>query len=87
MNKSLAAIRTNIQNDVSAANSVIQTAVSAISKVTSVVGVNLSVPQFTIPSLNALANVTLPTDFEDALVKLNASLPTLDDLRDSLDAL
>lgn len=87
MNTTLAAIRTNIQNDVSAANSVIQAAVGAISKVTSVVGVNLSVPQFTIPSLNALANVTLPTGFEDALVKLNASLPTLDDLRDSLDAL
>lgn len=60
---------------------------SAINKVTSIVNVNLNVPQFSIPSLNSLANVTLPTDFEDALIKLNSSIPTLDQLRDGLDAL
>lgn len=87
VNTSLASIRTNIQNDVAGANKVIQAAVSAINKVTSIVNVNLDVPQFTIPSLDALANVTLPTGFEDALTKLNSSLPTLDQLRDKLDTM
>lgn len=87
VNSTLAGIRTNIQGDVAAANKVIQAAVSAINKVTSIVNVNLNVPQFDIPSLNSLANVTLPTGFEDALLKLNSSLPTLDELRDKLDAM
>lgn len=83
----LSGIRTNIQNDVATANKVIQAAVAAINKVTSIVNVNLNVPQFTIPSLDALSNVTLPTGFEDALIKLNNSLPTLDTLRDELDSM
>ncbi|KAF9512769.1 hypothetical protein BS47DRAFT_1382798 [Hydnum rufescens UP504] len=79
-------IRTSIQNDVATANNVIQAAVSGINKVTSLVHVNLNVPQFSIPSLDALNNVTLPTGFEDALLQLNSSLPTLDQLRNALDA-
>lgn len=86
MTASLNAIRTSIQGDVAFANKAISTAVSAINKVTSIVNVNLNVPQFDIPSLSALNNVTIPTGFEDSLVKLNSSLPTLDDLRDKLDA-
>jgi hypothetical protein len=78
-------IRTNIQSDIASANSAIQSAVSAINKVTSIVHVNLSVPQFSIPSLDALSNVTLPTDFTDALIKLNASLPDMSQLKDDLD--
>lgn len=83
----LSGIRTNIQGDIAAANKVIQAAVAAINKVTSIVNVNLNVPQFSIPSLDALANVTLPTGFEDALIKLNNSLPTLDSLREELDSM
>ena len=83
----LGTIRTSIQNDVAGANSVIQAAVTTINKATSVVGVNLNVPQFSIPSLNSLNNVTLPTGFEDALIKLNSTLPTLDELRDKLDSM
>ncbi|KDQ55882.1 hypothetical protein JAAARDRAFT_692009 [Jaapia argillacea MUCL 33604] len=78
-------IRTNIQNDVAAANSVIQGAVSAINKVNPFG--NINVPQFSIPSLDALQNVTIPNDFESALVQLNASLPTFNDLKQKLEAI
>ena len=78
----MASIRTSIQNDVSAANSAIATAIGAINKINPFG--NITVPQFNIPSLTALQNVTIPTDFEDALVKLNNSLPTLDQLKDSI---
>lgn len=81
----MSSIRTSIQNDVSTANSAIQSAVSAINKVNPFG--NINVPQFSIPSLDALQNVTLPTDFEDALTKLNASLPTVSDLKDKVNAM
>ncbi|TDL26080.1 hypothetical protein BD410DRAFT_742528 [Rickenella mellea] len=79
---SLGSIRTNIQNDVAAANSAISSAVGALNKVNPFG--NINVPQFSIPSLTALENVTIPTDFEDALVKLNASLPTIDQLKSAV---
>ena len=74
-------IRSSIQADINSANQVISTALKAINSVTSIVNVNLSVPTFTIPSLNALANVTIPTGFEDDLKRLNQSIPTLDEFR------
>ncbi len=46
--------------------------------------VNLNVPQFTIPSLKGLENVTLPTTFEDSLIKLNASIPSLSEFKNLL---
>jgi hypothetical protein len=78
----LDAIRSKIQEDISSANKIIAGAVSGINKVASLVDVTLSVPQFDIPSLNALQNVTIPTGFEDDLRRLNASIPSLDELRD-----
>lgn len=39
-------------------------------------------PQFDIPSLSALQDVTVPTGFEDDLRRLNASIPSLEELRD-----
>ncbi|KAI0663471.1 hypothetical protein C8Q70DRAFT_950033 [Cubamyces menziesii] len=78
-------IRTNIQKDISAANSAIQTAIGAINKINPFG--DISVPQFSIPSLDALQNVTLPTDFEDSLKKLNNSLPSLSDLKDKVDSI
>lgn len=49
--------------------------------------VNLSVPQFTIPSLSSLQNVKVPTDFQDSLVKLNSTIPSLSVLKDKMNAL
>lgn len=76
-------MRTSIQSDVATANSAIQSAVNAVNKINPFG--NINIPQLSIPSLDSLQNVTLPTDFEDALVKLNASLPTLADLKADLD--
>ena len=80
-------IRSKIQADINSANNVIATAIKAINSVTSVVNVNLSVPQFDISSLNSLANLSIPTTFEDDLRRLNSSLPTLEEFRNILEDL
>ncbi|EIW65808.1 hypothetical protein TREMEDRAFT_35889 [Tremella mesenterica DSM 1558] len=80
-------VRTGIQNDIASANSAIQTAVTKLNSVSSYLGVTISVPEFSIPSLSALENVTIPTSFEDSLIKLNSSIPSLDTLRDKMTAL
>ena len=46
---------------------------------------DLKAPQISVPDLSALQNVTLPSDFENALVKLNNSLPTISELKSSID--
>ncbi|OCF79039.1 plasma membrane fusion protein PRM1 [Kwoniella mangroviensis CBS 8886] len=81
---SLNSIREEIQEDIASANNIIQSAVSGINSVTSLVNVNLSVPEFSVPSLDFLANVTIPTGFEDSLIKLNGSLPTMIELKDKM---
>ena len=58
-----------------------------LQSVTSVLGVNISVPEFSIPELSSLENVTIPTTFEDSLIKLNNSMPNLDELRTMLNDL
>jgi hypothetical protein len=55
--------------------------------VTSHVDVTITVPSFTIPSLTALENVTIPTSFESSLITLNKTLPTLSDLKAKMDAI
>jgi len=45
---------------------------------------NIQAPQFDLSSFDALGNITIPTDFEDALVKLNSSLPTVSSIKDSI---
>ncbi|THH33317.1 hypothetical protein EUX98_g878 [Antrodiella citrinella] len=81
----LNSVRTGIQNDVGTANSAIQSAVNAINKINPFG--NITVPQFSIPSLSGLQNVTLPSDFETALTSLNNSLPTLSQLKDDLESI
>ncbi|KAI0775765.1 hypothetical protein BD413DRAFT_470872 [Trametes elegans] len=78
-------LRTNIQNDIGTANSVIQKAIDGINKVNPFG--DITAPQISIPSLDGLQNVTLPSDFEDSLKKLNSSLPSLSDLKDKVDSI
>ncbi|GBE80733.1 hypothetical protein BKA93DRAFT_780396 [Sparassis latifolia] len=85
LSSTLGSIRTSIQNDVSSANSAIASAVNEINKINPFG--NISVPQFSIPSLTSLENVTLPSDFESALISLNNSLPTLSTLKSDLDSI
>ncbi|KGB75839.2 plasma membrane fusion protein PRM1 [Cryptococcus deuterogattii R265] len=81
----LNSVRSNIQDDINDANNIIQAAVSAINKVTTLVSLNVSVPEFSIPALSFLENVTIPTAFEDSLITLNSSLPTMNDLKEKMD--
>lgn len=85
LSSTFSSLRTGIQNDIANANSAIQTAINAINKVNPFG--DISVPQFDIPSLSGLQNVTLPSDFETALTSLNSSLPTLDQLRDKVESM
>jgi len=48
------------------------------------ININITIPEFSIPALDSLENVTIPTSFEDSLIRLNSSLPTLNDLRDKI---
>ncbi|CAL1706675.1 unnamed protein product [Somion occarium] len=78
-------LRTSIQNDVAAANSAIKTVVDAVNKVNPFS--DISVPQINVPSLDGLQNVSLPSDFQDALIKLNNSLPTIAELKDKVESI
>ncbi|CAE6436607.1 hypothetical protein ACGC1H_004503 [Rhizoctonia solani] len=78
-------LKTSIQGDIQSANNAIASAVNAINSVTRIVNVKLDVPQFSIPALTGLDNIKIPTDLQDALTKLNATLPTLDKLRNTVD--
>ncbi|KAL4263584.1 Plasma membrane fusion protein PRM1 [Pleurotus pulmonarius] len=76
-------ISSALQSQIQNANSVIRTAIDAINKVNPFDDIN--VPQIPIPDLSALQNVQLPTDFQDALTKLNSSLPTVAELKDKVE--
>ena len=54
---------------------------------TSHVNIEITVPQFSIPSLTSLQNVSIPTGFEDTLIQLNSSLPTLSELKDKMNSI
>ncbi|WVR08903.1 hypothetical protein IAU60_005962 [Kwoniella sp. DSM 27419] len=82
---SLNTIRTLIQDDIGSANGFIQSAVSKVNTLLKAFNTSIDVPQFSIPSLDFLANVTIPTDFEDSLIKLNSTLPTLSELKDKME--
>ncbi|KAI9636910.1 plasma membrane fusion protein PRM1 [Dioszegia hungarica] len=84
---SLNAARSNIQNDIASANRFIQEAATKLNSATSLISVNISIPQFSIPSLSSLQDVKVSTDFQDSLVRLNATIPSLTALREKLNTL
>ncbi|KAA1098144.1 plasma membrane fusion protein prm1 [Puccinia graminis f. sp. tritici] len=77
-------LRTAIQSTIGAAESVFSGAIDDLNKLPLV---HITKPDLEVPSLDALQNFKMPTGLSDGLSKLNASLPTLADLRDSLDKL
>jgi hypothetical protein len=81
----LSSLRTNIQNDIGSVNSAIKSAVDGINKINPFD--DITAPQFSVPSLDSLQNVTIPTDFEDSLIKLNSSLPTFQEIKDKVNSL
>jgi hypothetical protein len=45
----------------------------------------ITAPSITVPSLDGLQNLTLPSSFQDALVQLNNSIPNIDNLKQTID--
>ncbi|CAA7261757.1 unnamed protein product [Cyclocybe aegerita] len=77
------ALRTNIQNDIASANNVIRSAIDAINRVNPFD--DITPPQIPVPNLDGLQNVSLPAAFEQALTNLNASLPSVAQLKDKVE--
>lgn len=80
-------IRSAIQESITGVNTLLATAVGAINDVIGVFGQHVNPPHIAVPSLTSLENITLPHEIQDGLVKLNATLPTLQQLKQSMDAL
>ncbi|KAF7356888.1 Plasma membrane fusion protein PRM1 [Mycena venus] len=72
-------IRTAIQDSVGAANSAIQGLASVASKI------GISIPTLSVPDLTSLENVTLPQSFTDSITALNNSLPTFNELKQTVE--
>ncbi|KAJ7173748.1 hypothetical protein C8R46DRAFT_991645 [Mycena filopes] len=72
-------IRTAIQDTVSGANSVLQ----GLGKAASLL--HITIPTISVPDLSALENVTLPQSFTDSITALNNSLPTFDELKQTVE--
>ncbi|KAH7913245.1 hypothetical protein BJ138DRAFT_1146466 [Hygrophoropsis aurantiaca] len=85
LQSTLNSIVSGLQNDANSINSAIQSAVNAINKINPLG--NIQAPQFNVSSLDALSGITIPTDFENALTKLNSSLPTVSSIKDSIENL
>ncbi|KAL5524036.1 hypothetical protein ACEPAG_8209 [Sanghuangporus baumii] len=82
LSSTFSTIRTSIQNSISSINSAIQTAIKGINDVNPFS--DISAPQFNVPDLSILDNVTLPDSVQQALTNLNSTLPTLDQVRDTI---
>ncbi|GAA6008232.1 hypothetical protein JCM10207_000047 [Rhodosporidiobolus poonsookiae] len=74
-------LRTAIRSSISGVESAIESAVGLIDKIP---GVDVDIPDLSIPELSSLENITLPSTLVDALTSLNSSIPTYDDLRAQL---
>lgn len=81
INNTFNEIRTGVQEAVSGVDHLLDSAVEGINHLP---GVNIKPPNITPPNLDFLTNVALPSDFMNALVSLNSSLPTLDELREKM---
>ncbi|KAG1762866.1 hypothetical protein EDD22DRAFT_889353 [Suillus occidentalis] len=71
-----------LKNDATSLNSAITTIVNNLNKVNPFG--TISAPQFDVSSLDSLSSITIPTDFENALVQLNNSLPTVSSIKNSI---
>ncbi|KAK0556671.1 plasma membrane fusion protein prm1 [Tilletia horrida] len=86
INEASQGIKAAVQAAVAGVNTVISTALSGVNDVLHIVGKSVSVPQIDVPNLSALDNVRLPTFFEDGLIALNNTIPTLDQVKDKINA-
>lgn len=85
LQSTLTSIVSGLQNDATSLNSAITTIVNELNKVNPFGKINA--PQFNVSSLNSLSSITIPTDFENALIQLNNSLPTVSSIKNSIESL
>ncbi|ORY81244.1 hypothetical protein BCR35DRAFT_278952 [Leucosporidium creatinivorum] len=77
-----------VRSDVQSAVEVINEGLNAtLGLIDDIPGDDFTIPQVTIPSLDFLSNVTLPSSILSGLTSLNDSIPTLSELRSTLDSL
>ncbi|KAH7888899.1 hypothetical protein F5I97DRAFT_764283 [Phlebopus sp. FC_14] len=82
LQNTLDSIVSGLKNDANSLNSAIQSAVNSVNSVNPFG--NIQAPQFNVSSLDALSNITIPTDFENALISLNNSLPSVSSIKNSI---
>ncbi|KAH7108343.1 hypothetical protein BKA62DRAFT_740102 [Auriculariales sp. MPI-PUGE-AT-0066] len=80
----LRTIGDGLQSQISIVNSGINGAIEAINKVGSIFGGGIDIKPVSI-DLTGLQNINIPNTFTEALVKLNSTIPTLDNVRDAVD--
>jgi len=78
-------IVSGLKNDATSLNSAITSVVNEINKINPLG--NINAPQFNVSSLDALSSITIPTDFETALIQLNNSLPSVSSIKNSIEDL
>ncbi|KAM0790331.1 hypothetical protein ACM66B_003216 [Microbotryomycetes sp. NB124-2] len=76
-------VRSGLQDAVQGINSGLESTLGLIDRIP---GVDFEIPQIDVPNLSALENVQLPHSIIDGLESLNNSIPTLDELKTSIDA-
>ncbi|EPQ26846.1 uncharacterized protein PFL1_05481 [Pseudozyma flocculosa PF-1] len=79
-------IRAAIQASVEGVNALLSGTISGINAIIGVFGQHVNPPSIDVPSLDALSNISLPTEIQDSLLRINSSLPSLDELRQKMDA-
>ncbi|KAM0754021.1 hypothetical protein T439DRAFT_169746 [Meredithblackwellia eburnea MCA 4105] len=77
-------VRTDVQDAIEGVNSALNSSVAVLDKIP---GVNLKAPQIDVPTLSSLENVTIPSTFVTSLESLNSSIPTLSQLRTTVNNL
>lgn len=85
LQSTLNTIVSGLKNDATSLNSAITTIVNDLNKVNPFG--NINAPQFDVTSLDSLSSITIPTDFENALIQLNNSLPTVSSIKNSIESL
>ncbi|KAI0317074.1 hypothetical protein OF83DRAFT_1191364 [Amylostereum chailletii] len=78
-------LATTIQDSVSGINSALSSIDNEINKLP--FGDKLNIPTFSTPDLSSLQNFKLPTDFTDALTKLNSSIPSPAQLKQEFESI
>ncbi|KAG7446606.1 uncharacterized protein BT62DRAFT_1076147 [Guyanagaster necrorhizus] len=85
VNAAASDIETALNSTISAANGVIETAVKAINAVNPFD--DITAPTISTPDLSALSNVSLPSSFTDSIDSLNSSLPSVQELKQKVEAI